>query len=100
MGSRKTTHDVAGLGGFAGLTGDDVAREHLLAVLDHDDRADGEAVDRGELARAAQLGIAVFIADRNGRAEARRTVFDDGHGSLVRGFVQLFLIGLAVHEVR
>ena len=98
--SRKTTHDVAGLGGFTRLTGDDVAREHLLAVLDHDDRADGEAVDRGELARAAQLGIAVFIADGDGRAEARRTVFDDGHGRLVRGFVQLFLIGLAVHEVR
>ena len=54
--SRKTTHDVAGLGGFTRLTGDDVAREHLLAVLDHDDRADGEAVDRGELAAPRSLG--------------------------------------------
>lgn len=72
--SRKTTHDVAGLGGFTRLTGDDVAREHLLAVLDHDDRADGEAVDRGELARARAAW------DRRFHRRRRRTGGSSSYG--------------------
>lgn len=98
--ARKTTHDILGLGCFAGLTGDDVASLDVCAVLDHDDGADGQGVDRRSAAVAALFDAAVFIADGDGRAEVGGAVFHNGQGCLTGNIVHLFLHGLAVDDVR
>ena len=76
--AREAAHDILGLGGFAGLAGDDVAGLDVLAVLDHDDGTHGQAVDGRRRAVHALLHIAVVVADGDGGSEVGGAVLHDG----------------------
>ena len=95
----KTTHDVLGLGSFAGLTGDDVTAWMASPSLTMMMEPTGRLYTADATLCGRCLTLPFSSADRDGRTVVGGTVFHDGQGCLTRHVVHLFLHGLAVHDV-
>ena len=95
----KTADDVLGLGGLAGLTRDDVAFEDILAVAQHENRANRHGEDGRGVGAGPVFGIAPLVHDGDRRTVRGGAVFDDGLGGALGGVVHLLLVGLAFDDV-
>ena len=98
--ARKTTGDILRLGGFAGTAGDDVTGVDHVAVLDHDDGADGQVEDgvRGAVAALQDLA-GCGIHDGDGGPVVCGPELHDGQRGLAGHVIDLFLDRLAVDDV-
>ena len=97
--ARQTADDVLGLGAFAGLSGDDVARLDLVPVLDHENGSHGQGEDGLALGSGPHLGLALIVRDGDGGLVVGGPVLHDGEGGPLGDLVGLLLKGLALQDV-